>query len=100
MKRQTKIPSGLLSDAAKYLKNDIYGNKIDVKYKDINGDKIKDCYFVVLGKQAKKGFKGTSYYGYNDSSISWSDVAVVLQSSKKGIVVKFCKPSEAKKLFK
>lgn len=100
LKRQTAMSSELISDAAKYLKKDIFGNKISVTFKDINKDKIKDCYFVISGKKTYKGYKGVKFNQDQDSGHKWTDVAVVLQSSSKGIVVKYCKPSEAKKMFK
>lgn len=98
LKRQTNMPSVLIDDAAKYIKRDLFGNKVDVVFSDINGDKIKDCYFVISGKKAKS-YKGIEIRNDNGES-NWTDVAVILQSSNKGVVAKFCSPSEAKKLFK
>lgn len=98
LKRQTKMSSELIDDAAKYIKSDILGNKVDFIFRDINGDNIKDCYFVIPGKKAK-GYKGIVVSNDNGDS-NWTDVAVVLQSSKKGVVVKYLSPSDAKKLFK
>ena len=99
-KKQTKIPSVLLSDAAEYIKKDIFGNKVDIKYKDINKDGIKDCYFVISGSKVRKGYKGIKHKGEYVDEVHWADVGVVLESSSKGVVAKYYTAKEAKKLFK